>query len=129
MVTQPTKITVLSESCIDHVLTNDHNISTRVLKTDISDHFGVLHETNFSVETKTAEKEAFPFRNFQKTFKNDAYCGKLLFKLLHELQKIDYIEKNLDELFDKFSRTLKNELDTYFPETISQPVDRRAFGK
>ena len=110
------------------MLTNDHNIITRVLKTDISDQFGVLHGTNFFVETKTAKKGALTFRNFLKALKNDDYCCKLLFKLLHELQKIDYNEKNLDELFDRFSHTLKNQLNIYFLETISQLVKKRAFG-
>ena len=110
------------------MLTNDHNKNTRVLKTVISDHFVVLLETNFFVETKTAKKEALTFRNFNKARKNDNYCCTLLFKLLREPQKIDYNEKNLDELFDKFSRTLKNQLNMYFLETTSQPMERPAFG-
>ena len=56
MVSQSTKRTVLNKSCIDSVLTNDHNIVTRVLKTDISDLFGVLPETIFFVETETAKR-------------------------------------------------------------------------
>ena len=127
MVTQPKKMTVLSELCLDHLLTNDHNIITRVLKTDVSDHFRVLHETNFIAETKTAKKEALTFRTFHKALKNDNYFCKFLLKLLHELQKVYYIEENLDELFEKLSRTLKRQLDMYFPETTSQPVERRPF--
>ena len=100
MVTQPTKITVNSESCIDHVLTKDHSIITRVFKTDISDLFGVLQETNFFAETKTVKKEALTSRNFHKDLKNDNYCCKFLFNLLHELKTFDYSEKNLNELID-----------------------------
>ena len=128
-VTQPTKTTVHSESCMHHVLTNDHNIITPVLKTDISDHFGLLHEIKLFVEKKTAKKEVLTFRNFHKAIKNDDCCCKFPFRLLHELRKIDYNETHLDELIDKFTRTLKNHLDMYFPETASQPVERRAFRK
>ena len=56
MATQPRKINVLKNLCNDHVLTHDNNVITRVLQTDISDHFEVLHATNFFVETKTAKK-------------------------------------------------------------------------
>ena len=88
MVTQLTKLTVLSESCIDHVLGNDHNINKRVLKTDFSHHFGVLHETNFFVETITAKKEAATFRNFKKALKSDDYCFEFLCKFFHVLQNL-----------------------------------------
>ena len=46
-VTEPTRVTILSDSCIDYVLTNDHNLITRVLKTDISDHLGVYMKQTF----------------------------------------------------------------------------------
>ena len=93
IVTQSTEVIVFSETCLDHVLTNDHNIYTRVLETNILDYFGVLHEANCFAGTITAKKEAFIIRNFGKVLKNDDYCCKILFKLLRELQRIDHSKK------------------------------------
>ena len=67
------------------------------------------------------------FRNSKKALKIDNYSRKILFQLLHELQKIEINKKNLYDLFGN-SHTLKNQLDMCFPETTSQPVERRAFG-
>ena len=127
LVTQPTKLTILSEPSIDHVLTKDQDVITRVPKADISDQFGVLQERNFFVERIIAKTEEFTFRNFKNALKKDDYCCKFLFKLLHELQKSNYNKKNRQELFDNLSRTLKNQKDLYFPETTSQLVEKRAF--
>ena len=71
----------------------------------------------FFVETKTAKKEPLTLRYFYKALKNEDYCCNFLFRPLHELQKFDYKEKNLYDLFDKVSTTLKNHLDMHLPET------------
>ena len=72
--------------------------------------------------------EALTFGNFREALKSDDYCCQFLFELLYELQRLITMKKKLDELFDKFSRTLKNQSDRFFPETTSQPVEKRAFG-
>ena len=71
----------------------------------------------FFVETKTAKKEPLTFRNFYEALKIEDNCYNLLFRPLHELQMVDYNEKNLYDFFDNFSTTLKNQLVLHFPET------------
>ena len=73
------------------------------------------------------KKGALTFRNLHKAVKKDDYCCQFPFKLFHELQKIDYKEKNLNELFYNFSTTSKTQLDMCFPQTTSQQAERRAF--
>ena len=88
MFAQPTNKTVLGESCIDHVLTKDHNIITCVVKTYISDQFEDSNGTNFFVETMTAKNGGINFPLISKNLKIDNYCCKFLFELLSDPQKI-----------------------------------------
>ena len=71
----------------------------------------------FCRDKNRKKKEPLTICYFFKALKNEDYCYNFLFRPLHELQKLDYNEKNLDDLFDKFSTTLKNHLDMHLPET------------
>ena len=76
---------------------------------------------------KNRKKEALTFSNFHEAFEKDNYRGNFLFKPLQELQKIDYNGEKLDELLIN-SHELWQINKMCFPETISQPMERLAFG-
>ena len=88
---------------------------TTVCATDISDHFGVLHQTNFPMENKTQFQQTYCYRSLGKMISNNDHCCKFLFKLQHDLQQIDYENTGVEELFEKYLQTLKTNFDFYFP--------------
>lgn len=75
----PTRQTELSDTCIDHVVTNSDldNEKTQIIKTDVSDHYGILHVTGLQ-EGKAPPPSQIYFRNFSK-LGDDIHCCKFLF--------------------------------------------------
>ena len=49
----PTRITINSKSCIDHIITQKSSIQTNTIKTTISDHFTVLADLGIKTESNS----------------------------------------------------------------------------
>ena len=60
LINVPTRVTDNSSTIIDHIITNDytHNISSRVIKTDLTDHFPIFY-TISNVTLKKSYKPIF----------------------------------------------------------------------
>ena len=112
IVDKPTKVTATSSTLLDHILTNDtiSQITPGILNSNVSDHFPTF------VLIKNVEKKKVP------ALENRYYRSKTNFNLnnfLSDLQKAltslfgnedDVDHSNLDVLFDRFLRTIKNVL-------------------
>ena len=80
----PTRITINSKSCIDHLFTQKNSTQTDTIKTTISDHFTVLADLGIKTESNS-NTNGYTFRNL-RNLKN-ANAIKFLFFLNHEFGK------------------------------------------
>ena len=108
----PTRITIHSKSCIDHIITQRNNIQTNTIKTTISDHFTVM--ADFCVKTESySNTHSYTFRNL-RNLKNENAVNFLFF-LNHELGKMNETAL-IDDKVEYLAKTIMRCVDKYAPE-------------
>ena len=108
----PTRITINSKSCNDHIITQKNNVQPDTIRTTISDHFtnlvdlGIKTESNSNTNGNTSQ-----ILEDLKTLK----AIKFLFFLNHELGKSNEYALFDDEV-EYLTKTIKRCVDKYAPE-------------
>ena len=108
----PTRITTISKSCLDHIITQNNNIQTDTIETSISDHFTVMADLGIKLESNS-DTNSYNFRNL-KNIKN-ANAINFLFFLNDELGKINY-SALIDDKVEYLAKTKMRCVDKYAPE-------------
>ena len=109
----PTRVTEASKKCIDHIHTNSStNLKNVTLEIGISDHYPVLTELPGKWLSAKNINDVFQYRNL-KVFENDEIATKFLFRLSHELGKLNPID--LEDEIRLLTATILNCLDRFSP--------------
>ena len=112
----PTRVTEASKKCIDHIHTNSSTTLKNVtLEIGISDHYPVLTKLPGKWLSAKNNNDVFQYRNL-KVFENDEIATKFLFRLSHELGKLNPID--LDDEIRLLTATILNCLDRFSPLKI-----------
>ena len=112
---EPTRVSHHSSTCIDHAFANFSCLNHCVLPLDISDHYAV----NVTLDVGSPKKQpGTKFRSL-KMPNNTEYRLKFIFKLKHELSKIQVEAMGPEEAFETFLKSLQTVFNQYFPEKIS----------
>ena len=102
LINVPTRVTDNFTTIIDHIITNDHshNISSGVIKTDLTDHFPIF----CSISNVTLKKSHKPiFRRDFSMLNEDDFCNHLNTEINSFFLTISYIHgNNFDDIFDQF---------------------------
>ena len=110
----PTRITINSESCIDHIITRNNNIQTDTIKTTISDLFTVMAMADLGIKLESnSNTNSYNFRNL-RNLKN-ANATNFLFFLNHELGKMNE-SAVIDDKVEYLAKTIMGCVDKYAPE-------------
>ena len=105
LIDKPTRLTDSSQSIIDHIITNDHNlhIAPAVIEYgDLSDHYPVFVSIDKPKSCNATPTEQIVFRN-QRNFQADQYCNDLESNLNQLLAGFPFIDaSNVNDIFSKF---------------------------
>ena len=107
----PTRITINSKSCIDHIITQK-NIQTDTIKATISDHFTVMADLGIKTESYS-NTNSYTSRNLRNLKNENAI--KFLFFLNHELGKMNKAAP-IDDKVEYLAKTIMRCVDKYAPE-------------
>ena len=115
IVDKPTRVTATSSSLLDHILTNDaiSQITPSILNSDVSDHFPTFVLIK-NVGKKKASASENRYYRCQTNFNLNSFLSdsqKALTSLFGYEDDVDH--SNLDVLFDRFLRTIKNMTDLH----------------
>lgn len=111
-ITKPTRITENSATLIDNILTNNYcNVSSKILTTDISDHFPTVLITRTKIK-QNLSNDKIP------TYKRN-YSNNNVNHLKEKLSKINWCQtlenKNANDDYTKFNNTLIKLVDECIP--------------
>ena len=98
----PTRVTDNSLTIVDHIITNDHthNISSGVIKTDLTDHFPIFCTISNAILKKPHKSI---FRRDFSMFNADDFCNHLNTEINSFFLTISYIDgNNFDDIFNQF---------------------------
>ena len=115
LINVPTRVTDNSSTIIDHIITNDHthNISSGVIKTDLTDHFSIFY-TISNVTLKKSYKPIF-WRDFSM-FNAVDFCNHLKNEINSFFLTISYIDgNNFDDIFDQFFELVTKAITLHAP--------------
>ena len=107
----PTRITINSKSCIDHIITQK-NTQTDTIETTISDHFTIMADLGIKTESNS-DTNGYTFRNLRNLKNENAI--KFLFYLNHELGKMNE-SALIDDKVEYLAKTIMRCVDKYAPQ-------------
>ena len=109
LVDKPTRITVLSQTTIDKIITNDHksHIEPGVIEYgDLNDHYPVFVSVDKLKSYNGTPTEQIVFRNL-RNFQADRYCNNLSSSLNQLFAGFPYMDaSNVNDIFSKFMELL-----------------------
>lgn len=112
LITKPSRITVKSETAIDHIFTNymQNNLNYGLLITDVSDHLPVF--VIYNCECKRENKEnTIKYKRLRTDETMNAFKGDLL----NHSWELLYKEKNVDKAYEYFLNVFKSLYDKNCP--------------
>ena len=129
VITEPTRVTATSKTCIDHILTNDSRslIKPGVFSYKISDHYPIfLTITNLN-RNKTNAKDNYSYRNINSingvNFRTDLEIA--LNPILVDINKSTVTHQKIDECFSRLVKSISDVIDIHAPIIIASRKQRR----
>ena len=113
----PTRITINSKSCNDHIITRENNIQSDTNKTTISDHFTVLVDLGIKTESNSNT-------NGYTNGNTNVNAIKFLFFLNHELGKMNE-SALIDVKVEYRAKLIVRCVDKYAPERKMNKITSR----
>ena len=127
IITKPTRITVTSQTTLDHFSTNGHNhrITTGIIETEKNDHLPIFCMIDTNRVTNGTEKS---YIQDLGDFKHNSYCNELkksLQNFLFYLPHINNHSNNYDHAFQEFVFTVKSIIDKHAPLKLTTRKQHR----
>ena len=115
LITVPTRVTAVSGTIIDKLITNDHkNIISGIIKTDLTDHYPIFCFIDAVTCCNKTNQNIFrrDFLNFNaQDFRDD--LSNALATFFHCNQDIN--DNNFNHLFCEFVEIVKSKIDNHTP--------------
>ena len=117
----PTRVTELTSTCIDHVITNYPVISSllKVWPCDVTDHFGIMLQTGLDYKDKHNQNTYL--RRSTKKMNDPITACNALFYAKHCLGKTNFDNIEINEGIDILVSCILETMDKYFPLESSKP--------
>ena len=115
LITLPTRVTAVSSSIIDHIITNDHKniIFPGIIKSDLTDHYPIFCFID-DVVTCSYKKNLKIFRRDFSNFNSSEFCDDLhdaLSAFFHQNKELN--DYNFNHRFRDFIEIVKSKIDRH----------------
>ena len=118
LITLPTRVTDISATIIDHVLTNDfkHSLEPGVIQTQvISDHYALYCQID-NVPTYKKAEQSFGYYLDKSKFDSDTFNEDLNQTLANYFSSVPYLTlNNFNEIFNEFYRLISKTISQHAP--------------
>ena len=117
LITLPTRVTAVSSSIIDHIITNDHKniIFPGIIKSDLTDHYPIFCFID-DVVTCSNKTNLKIFRRDFSNFNSSEFCDDLhdaLSAFFHQNKELN--DYNFNRRFRDFIEIVKSKIDKHAP--------------
>ena len=117
LITLPTRVTAVSSSIIDHIITNDHKniIFPGIIKSDLTDHYPIFCFID-DVVTCSNKTNLKIFRRDFSNFNSSEFCDDLrdaLSAFFHQNKELN--DYNFNHRFRDFIKIVKSKIDKHAP--------------
>ena len=107
LVTEPTRVTAVSSTLIDHIYTNEdeHVSSTHVAHIQISDHYAIFCNRRISPVFKKDSHKSISYRSF-KHFNDDMFLYDLMCVNWTDIESINDIDSMINTWYSMFTEVV-----------------------